>query len=187
MFRVQGLGIKGRTEDAVKMRVEEASICVLARVESAILASTYLYKSTMDSELVGLTGPLWDGYHESRRCSRNTNAVSYITKDTSIRRFRVLGVDGSGMTCRCRRRERVCVHMCLCLCLCVCLCVCVCVWRREIEREREKARERKSVPVSSERAKKTGSGMEASAESGSPSLKRVPRVGISSTLFVVRA
>ena len=86
MFRVQGLGIKGRTEDAVKMRVEEASICVLARVESAILASTYLYKSTMDSELVGLTGPLWDGYHESRRCSRKAYPASYITKYTSIRR-----------------------------------------------------------------------------------------------------
>ena len=31
-------------------------------------------------------GPLWEGYHESRRCSRDTYPESYITKYTSIRR-----------------------------------------------------------------------------------------------------
>jgi len=36
--------------------------------------------------LVGSTGPLWEGYHESRRCSRDTYPESYITKYTSIRR-----------------------------------------------------------------------------------------------------
>ena len=35
-----------------------------------------------------LVGPLWEGYHESRRCSRNTHPESYITKYTSIRRLR---------------------------------------------------------------------------------------------------
>jgi len=30
---------------------------------------------------------LWEGYHESRRCSRDTNPESYITKCTSIRRL----------------------------------------------------------------------------------------------------
>ena len=33
-----------------------------------------------------LVGPLWEGYHESRRCSRDTYPESYITKHTSIRR-----------------------------------------------------------------------------------------------------
>ena len=28
----------------------------------------------------------WEGYHESRRCSRDTYPESYITKYTSIRR-----------------------------------------------------------------------------------------------------
>ena len=35
----------------------------------------------------GLVGPLWEGYHESRRCSRDTSPESYITKHTSIPRF----------------------------------------------------------------------------------------------------
>jgi len=30
---------------------------------------------------------LWEGYHESRRCSRDTYPESYITKYTSIRRL----------------------------------------------------------------------------------------------------
>ena len=33
-----------------------------------------------------LVGPLWEVYHESRRCSRYTYPESYITKYTSIRR-----------------------------------------------------------------------------------------------------
>ena len=33
-----------------------------------------------------LAGPLWEGYHESRRCSRDTYSESYITKYTHIRR-----------------------------------------------------------------------------------------------------
>ena len=35
-----------------------------------------------------LAGPLWEGYRESRRCSRDTYPESYITKYTSIRRKR---------------------------------------------------------------------------------------------------
>ena len=35
-----------------------------------------------------LVGPLWEGYHESRRCSRDTHPESYITKYDSIRRER---------------------------------------------------------------------------------------------------
>jgi len=30
-----------------------------------------------------LVGPLWEGYHASRRCSRDTYPESYITKYTS--------------------------------------------------------------------------------------------------------
>jgi len=30
---------------------------------------------------------LWEGYHESRRCSRDTHPEAYITKYTSIRRL----------------------------------------------------------------------------------------------------
>ena len=30
-------------------------------------------------------GPLWEGYHEGRRCSRDTYLESYITKFTRIR------------------------------------------------------------------------------------------------------
>ena len=31
------------------------------------------------------TGALWEGYHESRRCSRDTYPESYITKYTNVR------------------------------------------------------------------------------------------------------
>ena len=34
-----------------------------------------------------LVGPLWEGYRESRRCSRDTYPESYITKYTSVRRI----------------------------------------------------------------------------------------------------
>ena len=34
-----------------------------------------------------LAGPLWEGYRESKRCSKDTYAESYITKHTSIRRL----------------------------------------------------------------------------------------------------
>ena len=46
-----------------------------------------------------LVGPLWEGYHESRRCSRDTCPESYITKHNSTRR---LGsrVQGSGFRVR---------------------------------------------------------------------------------------
>ena len=37
--------------------------------------------------LNGFAGPLWEGYRESRRCSRDTYPESYITKYTSIRRL----------------------------------------------------------------------------------------------------
>jgi len=40
-------------------------------------------KGVIDSGLVGSTD--WEGYHESRRCSRDTYPESYITKYTSIR------------------------------------------------------------------------------------------------------
>jgi len=33
-----------------------------------------------------LVGPLWEGYHESKTCSRDTYPESYVTKYTSIRR-----------------------------------------------------------------------------------------------------
>jgi len=33
-----------------------------------------------------IVGPLWEGYHESRRCSRDNYPESYITEYTSIRR-----------------------------------------------------------------------------------------------------
>ena len=32
-----------------------------------------------------LVGPLWEGYHESSRCFRDTYPESYITKFTSLR------------------------------------------------------------------------------------------------------
>ena len=43
---------------------------------------------------------LWEGYHESRRCSRDTYPESYITKYTSIQRdmvtwCRISGTDGT--------------------------------------------------------------------------------------------
>ena len=34
-----------------------------------------------------LESPLWEGYHESRRCSRNTHPESYIPKYTSVQRL----------------------------------------------------------------------------------------------------
>ena len=34
-----------------------------------------------------LVGPLWEGYHESKRCSIDTHPESYIIKYTSIRRI----------------------------------------------------------------------------------------------------
>jgi len=59
-----------------------------------MLASWYKsvnFGPVIDSGLVGsasrdhtLAGPLWEGYRESRRCSRDTYTESYITKYTSI-------------------------------------------------------------------------------------------------------
>ena len=46
-----------------------------------------------------LEGPLWEGYHESRRCSRNTYPESYSTKYTS-----------SKCVCVCDRQD--CGHPC---------------------------------------------------------------------------
>ena len=40
----------------------------------------------IDSGLVGSTD--WERYHNSRRCSRGTYPESYITKYTSVRRYR---------------------------------------------------------------------------------------------------
>ena len=37
-----------------------------------------------------LVGPLWDGYYEGRRCSRDTYPESYVTKYTSIRRINLI-------------------------------------------------------------------------------------------------
>ena len=36
-----------------------------------------------------LVGALWEGYHESRRCSRDSYPESYITKYTSLGAARV--------------------------------------------------------------------------------------------------
>ena len=48
---------------------------------------------------------LWEGFHERRRCSRDTHPESYITKYTSIRRLGFMGLTvqgvefpGSGLT-----------------------------------------------------------------------------------------
>ena len=41
-----------------------------------------LYQKHTDT----LAGPLWEVYRESRRCSRDTYSMSYITKFTSLRR-----------------------------------------------------------------------------------------------------
>jgi hypothetical protein len=46
-----------------------------------------------------LESPLWEGYHESRRCSRNTHPESYSTKYTS-----------SKCVCVCDRQD--CGHPC---------------------------------------------------------------------------
>jgi hypothetical protein len=45
------------------------------------------------------SGFLWEGYHERRRCSRDTYPESYITQYTSIRRLFIKGstcVEGVG-------------------------------------------------------------------------------------------
>jgi len=49
-----------------------------------------------------LVGPLWEGYHESRRCSRDTYPESYITKYSSMRRQNVYS--------RCRKTFYLQVH-----------------------------------------------------------------------------
>ena len=53
--------------------------------------------SRLRASLWGLidSGLVWEGYRESRRCSRDTYPESYITKYTSIRRLR-LRSGGSG-------------------------------------------------------------------------------------------
>ena len=51
----------------------------------------HIRQSRPDSGLVFQaidSGPLWEGYHESRRCSRDTYPESYITKYTRIRRYK---------------------------------------------------------------------------------------------------
>jgi len=45
------------------------------------------YKIANKSRVHTLAGPLWEGYRESRICSRDTYPESYIPKYTSIRRI----------------------------------------------------------------------------------------------------
>ena len=59
-----------------------------------------------DSGLIGLRvqrGGSLEGYHESRRCSRNTFPESYITKCTSIRRLSRPRPKGRAIERMCKR------------------------------------------------------------------------------------
>ena len=53
--------------------------------EASVLLPTF--SVILGSSLDTLVGPLLEGYHESRRCSKDTYPESYITKYTSIRRL----------------------------------------------------------------------------------------------------
>ena len=60
-----------------------------AEEEDEMDPSFLLKVNTVDRLRVGwLNGFsfIWEGYHESRRCSRDTYPESYITNDTRIRR-----------------------------------------------------------------------------------------------------
>jgi len=56
-------------------------------ISEAFFKSKMLLKSVLSQPLcLGKICTGWEGYHESRRCSRDTYPESYITKYTSIRR-----------------------------------------------------------------------------------------------------
>ena len=53
---------------------------------SAILQNCLFFSDDRAIQASFPRGGLWEGYHESRRCSRDTYPESYILKYTSIRR-----------------------------------------------------------------------------------------------------
>ena len=57
-------------------------------------------QSERHSALIDWVGWLWEGYHESRRCPRDTYPDSYITKYTTKKN---------------RENERACVCVCVCV------------------------------------------------------------------------
>jgi len=68
-------------------RWQSCSDCQRAALQKQVLRlvpGSQLPMVTPVSQL--LMGPLWEGYRESRRCSRDTYPESYITQYTSIRR-----------------------------------------------------------------------------------------------------
>ena len=62
-------------------------VSVGSRVQGVINVECRVQGSTLELGVHTHVGPLWKGYHESTKCSRNTYPESHITKYTSIRRL----------------------------------------------------------------------------------------------------
>jgi len=58
--------------------------------------------------LIDSGSPLWEGYHESRGCSRDTYPESHITKYTSIRRLKACLVQSGRRRGSVEAREPLC-------------------------------------------------------------------------------
>jgi len=74
-------------ETPLPFPTEKGSRSVRLKLGSALLVfrKHLKYKSTVHLRLNVFidSGPLWEGYHESRRCSRDTYPESHITKYTT--------------------------------------------------------------------------------------------------------
>jgi len=71
---------------------EEEEVWTLRQVPASESTAAKVDKPKVDKPKVDrlrIGWPLWEGNHESRRCSRDTYPESYITKYTSIRNERV--------------------------------------------------------------------------------------------------
>jgi len=77
-LRVEGLGSM--------ISVERFRVSSVGKREPYNRVTPPVLQGVIDSGLVGSTDFHWEGYHESRRCFRDTYPESYIARYTNIRR-----------------------------------------------------------------------------------------------------
>ena len=78
--------VQKAVQEVVQEAVQEVKEVWLCLCRAAFSQVEMLSLRLIDQGSVGSTDSHWEGYHESRRCSRDTYPESYTTKYTSIRR-----------------------------------------------------------------------------------------------------
>ena len=74
--------------------VETAAEACRSGLSSTTFSWT-ISSGTVQTSQTTLAGPVWEGYRESRRCSRDTYPESYITKNSILQRLKDLDREGS--------------------------------------------------------------------------------------------